>query len=100
MLQLRQLKDPISTIVEVVSRLLLSIPSAAVDVNLLEEEIGWKGLTWGDIRPVQAMVPGVMAVCPPPHLHYPPNQVWATMAWVPMVGRPGQASCMPGWVTR
>ena len=46
-MQLRQLKDPISAYVEAVSRLLLSVLSVAVNINLLEEEIVRKGAVGG-----------------------------------------------------
>ena len=36
-------EDPISTSVEAVLRLSLSVPSRAADLNLFEKEIGWKG---------------------------------------------------------
>ena len=58
---------------EVVLRLSLGIPSIAVDFNLFEEEIGWKGVVWGDIRPVKATVLWDVAICLLPHLHYPPS---------------------------
>ena len=70
LLQLEQLGNLISAFVEMVSSLSISIPIVAVDVNLLEEEIGWKGVVEGDIRPLKAMVLRVMVVCPPPHFHY------------------------------
>ena len=54
--QLGQLEDPISTLAEVVSRLSLGVPSTAMDLNLLEEEIGWKGQVGGNVRPLKAMV--------------------------------------------
>ena len=70
--QFGQVEDPISTFVELVSRLLLSNLSIA-DVNLLEEEIGWERLVGGGIRPAKAMVLRVAAVCLPPCPQLPPQ---------------------------
>ena len=64
-----ELDDPIFLFVEVVSRLSLGIPSTVADVNLLEEEISWKRVVGGDVRPVQATILGVAAVCLLPRLH-------------------------------
>ena len=100
MLWLWQLEDPISAFVEVALRNLLSILSVTVDVNIFKEEMGWKGIVGGYVRPVKAMVPQVAVMCTPPHFYYPPNQLWATAAHVPMVAWPTQASCMPRWVIR
>ena len=94
----------------VVLKLLLGIPSTVAYVNLLEEEIVWKGVARGGIGPVKATVLGA-AVCLPPHLQYPPKQFQATMAWAPLpvyppglpqrrVFWPAQASYMPRWVIR
>ena len=41
---------------EVVSRLLLGVLSTVVDVNLLEEEIGWKGEAREDVKLMKAIV--------------------------------------------
>ena len=49
------------------------------DLNLFKEEIGWKGEVGGDTKPVKATVLWVAAMHPPPHLHYSPKQLWATM---------------------
>ena len=68
-----QLEDPISAFVDIVPGLLLGVQSMALDVNLLEEEIGWKGEAGGDIRPVKTMVLQVVVMCSPPCLHYTPN---------------------------
>ena len=40
------------------------------DVNILEKDIGRKGVARGDVRPVKAMILGVTVTCSPPHLHY------------------------------
>ena len=85
--QLGQLEDPISTLAEAVSRFLLGILSTVVDLNLFEEEIGWKGEVGGNVRPVKATVLWVMAMHPPPRLYYSSNQLWATTVWMPAVGR-------------
>ena len=61
--------------VEVVSRLLLSVPSTAVDLDLFEKEIGWKGEAGGDVRPLKATVLWVTVMYPPPRLHHSPNQL-------------------------
>ena len=109
--QLGQLENPISTFVEVVLRHSLCIPSTVANVNLFKEEIGWKGVVWGDIRPVQATVLGVIEVCLPPRFHSPPNQLWATTAGAPMptnpstflqrlVALPARVSYMPRWAVR
>ena len=42
--ELRQLKDPITTLEEAVLGLVLSILSLVVDVYLVKEEMTWKGL--------------------------------------------------------
>ena len=42
-LQLKQLKDPITTLVEVVMGLLLSVQSLVMDINLFEKDMGWEG---------------------------------------------------------
>ena len=54
-----------TTLVEVVIGLVLSILSIAVDVHLFEVEVGWEGLAGWDIRPVNAVVLWVAVVCPP-----------------------------------
>ena len=70
-----------------------------------------RGYYRGDIRPVKAMVLLAVVMCPPTHLHYPSNQLWATTAQVPMpacppslpsrlVAPPTLVSCMPRWATR
>ena len=98
--QLRQLEDPISIFAEVVSRLSLSVLSMAADVNLFKEDIDWKDVVWGDIRPVQAMIFGVVGVCLPPRFHLPPNQLWATTAWVPIAADPSGLQQRPAaWHT-
>ena len=98
--QLRQPEDPISTWAEVVSRLLLGVPSAVADLNLFEEKIHWKGETGGNIRLVKATVLRVAAMCPPPHFHHSPNQLRATTVWMPAAGRHGQAGSLPRLATR
>ena len=72
---------------EVVSRLPLRIPNMAADLNLLKEEIGWKGEVGGKVRPLKAMVIWVTAMRLPPHPYHSPNQLRAAMIWVPAVGR-------------
>ena len=72
----------------------------AADFNLLEEEIAWKEEAGGDVRPVKAIVLWVMVMCMPPHLHYTPNQLWAAAVQAPTVGKLGQMSCLPRWVTK
>ena len=69
LLHLRHLKDPISTFVKAVLRLLLGFPSTAVDVNLLGEEIAWEGEAGGDLRPVKATVLRVRVMYIPFYLH-------------------------------
>ena len=64
--QLGQPEDLISTMVEVVSGLLLGVPSMAVDLNLFKEEISWKGEAGGKVRPLKAMVIWVVVMRPPP----------------------------------
>ena len=71
-----------------------------VDLNIFEEEIGWKGEVGGDIRPVKAMVLWVVAMHLLPRLHHSPNQLWATTVWVPAVGRHGQVGGLPGQTMR
>ena len=95
-----QLEDPISTFVEAFLRLLLGIPIVVADFNLLEEEIAWKEEAGGDVRPVKATVLRVMVMCMLPHLHYTPNQLWAAAVQAPTVGKLGQTSCLPRWVTK
>ena len=68
---------------------MLSIPIVAMDVNLLEEEMGWKRVAGGNVRPVKATVLQVMTMYMLAGLYYPSNQLWATVVWEPMVGRPG-----------
>ena len=85
--------------------LALGILSIALNVNLFQEEVGGKGEAWGEVTPLQASILGVVVVCPPPHLHLPPHQLQATMAWVPtatwpgllQVAQPTQVHHMPGW---
>ena len=48
------------------------------DLNLLEEEISWKGEAGGNVRPLKAMVLWFTMMHPPPHLYHSPNQLWAT----------------------
>ena len=93
--QLGQMEDPISALAEVVLRLLLGIPSAAEDLNLLEKEISWKGEVGGSIKPLKAMVLQGTVMHPPHRLHHSPNQLWATTVQVPMVGRHGQVGGLP-----
>ena len=62
-----------TTLSEVVMGLVLSVPSEVVDIHLFEVEVGWKGGPGWDVQLVEAMVLWVMAVCPPTHVHYPPN---------------------------
>ena len=73
--QIGQLKDPITATAEVVLGPVLGVPSAAVDVNLFKEQIGKQVVVGGNVTPVQATVLRVMVLCPPTHLHYPPNQL-------------------------
>ena len=81
-------------------RLSLGVLSMAADLNLLEEEIGWKGEVGGNIRPLKATVLPVMAMCPLPHLHHSPNQLRAATIWAPVAGRHDQVGGLPGWATR
>ena len=46
--QFRQIEDPISAMMKVVSGLLLRVLSMAADLNLFKEEIGWKGEVGGE----------------------------------------------------
>ena len=77
--------------------LLLSILSMALDINLFHDEVAGQGEAWGKVRPLQALVLRVAVVCPPARLHYPPNQIWATAARVPMPTWPGLLLALPGW---
>ena len=56
-----------------VTGLMFSIQSGVVDVNLFEEEMGWKGVAGGDVRLVKAIVFWVMVVCLPTHFLYSPH---------------------------
>ena len=85
---------------EVVSGLLLRVPSMAADLNLFKEEIGWKGEAGGNVRPLKAMVIWVIAMHPPPHPHHSPNQLQATTIWAPVVGRHDQVGGLPRWAIR
>ena len=71
-----------------------------VDLKLFEEEIRWKGEVGGSVRPLKATVLQLVAMCPPPRLHYSPNQLQATTVWVPVMGRHSQGGDLLGWVTR
>ena len=100
LLQLGQLEDPISNMVEMVSRLPLGVLSMPVDLNPFKEEISWKREAGGKVRPLKAMVIQVMAMRLPPRPHHLPIQLWAGTIRVPAVGRHGQAGGLPGRATR
>ena len=57
---------------KVVTGLPLGIPSPMPDINLFYEEVIWEGEAWGQVRPLQASIGGVLVVSPPPYLHNPP----------------------------
>ena len=88
MLQLGQIKDPITTLVEAVLGLVLGVPSTMMGVNLFEKKMGCKGVAGGGIRPVKTMVLGVVVVCLTTCLHYHPNQLWAVVARVLLLACP------------
>ena len=58
------------------NRLAFSFLSIVLNVNLFEEEIGWKGVVGGGIRPVKSILLGVAVVLPanPPSLTPQPTQ--------------------------
>ena len=74
-LQWGQPKDPIATLTAAVLGLLLRVLSTMLDVDLFQKEVAGQGEAWGEVRPLQASILGVMAVYPPPRLHYPPHQL-------------------------
>ena len=67
-----------------------------VDLDLLKEEISWKGEVGGSISPQKAMVLWVTAMYPLPCLHYSHYQLWATMAWAPMAAQLVLLLALPG----
>ena len=55
---------------KVVSKFSLSVPSIVADLNLFEEEIGWKGEKGGNVRPVKATVLWAVVMHLPPRLRH------------------------------